>query len=477
MNRIYFILLFFCLTANLSAQNGHRIEIGIEGYEEKSLMLGFYYGDKTLLKDTAYVNDQGTYVFEGEEALDPGMYLVVLQPDNNYFQLLIDQTEQFFKVQTKKAELTKNLEFENAPENELFYSYLKYLGDARPASEKLQKAYAEAKDKAEKQKIEGQINQLNQKVQDFQSDLVAKHPKSFTALIINSNKPVPSPPAFEGAEEEVQRKNWYFHRQHYFDHIDVADQRLIRTPFFFEKINTYIEKLHFQTPDSLKNAMDDLLDKIEPSPETYKFFLIHYLNKYASSKVVGMDAVYVHLALNYYGKGKADWVEQEQLGKILKDAKKLEPLLIGKKAPNIKSQRQDGTKVEMYDVNAEYTIVYFWRYDCGHCKKSTPFMRDFYNKYKDQGVKIYSICTKQGKEIPGCWDYIKENEVEDWMHTVDPYGLYMLDYDVKTTPQMYILNKDKEIIMKKIGAEQLEEVMDKIIEMNKKEKEAEGDDR
>lgn len=474
MRRIYFVLLVLCLALSAQAQGGHHIKVAIEGYAEPELYLGFEYGEKTLIQDTAKIQDDGTYLFASEEALEPGMYLVVLAPDNNYFQLLVNKNEQHFEIKTQKDNLTRAVEFTKSPENTLFYDYLSFLGGVRPQAEPLQKQMMESTDEATKVKAQEALEAINQKVQDYQQNIVTEHPESFTALIINANQGVETPD-FEGTAEEVQRKAWYYTREHFFDKIDLTDERLVRTKFFFEKVNTYIERLHFQTPDSLIQALDNLFTKIEPAEETFKYYLIHFLNKYAGSKVVGMDAVYVHLALNYYGQGKADWVEEEQLEKILDDAKKLEPLLIGKTAPNITLQKEDGAKVELYDSNAEYTVLYFWRYDCGHCKESTPYMRDFYDNFKDKGVKIFSVCTKQGDEIPGCWDYIKENEITDWMHSVDPYGRYMLDYDVKTTPQMYILDKDKKIVMKKIGAEQIEEVMGKIIEMNKKEKESAGD--
>jgi thiol-disulfide isomerase/thioredoxin len=192
--------------------------------------------------------------------------------------------------------------------------------------------------------------------------------------------------------------------------------------------------------------------------------------------MVGMDAVYVHLGLNYYAKGLADWTDEEQLQKIVDNAKTLEPLLIGKKAPDITMQRRDGSQVSLYDVESDYTVLYFWRYDCGHCKESTPYMKEFYNKFKDRGVTLFAVCSKQTDEVPECWEYIDENEIGDWLHTVDPYGRsrYFKKYDVKTTPQVYILDKNKEIVMKKIGAEQLEEGMGKIMEMNKNKEESSG---
>ena len=52
------------------------------------------------------------------------------------------------------------------------------------------------------------------------------------------------------------------------------------------------------------------------------------------------------------------------------------------------------------------------------------------------------------------------------MHTVDPYhqSRFSKLYDIRSTPQIYVLDDKKEIISKRIGAEQLEELMEKIIE-------------
>ncbi len=96
-------------------------------------------------------------------------------------------------------------------------------------------------------------------------------------------------------------------------------------------------------------------------------------------------------------------------------------------------------------------------------------MKGFYEKYKNKGVEIIAVCSKFTDEIPGCWEYVDENEIGDWLHTVDQYhrSRYMKVYNIKSTPQIYLLDSKKEILSKRIGAEQLEEVIDKIIEMRK----------
>jgi thiol-disulfide isomerase/thioredoxin len=247
--------------------------------------------------------------------------------------------------------------------------------------------------------------------------------------------------------------------------MDLSDGRFLRTPFLFERINTYVSKLQVQVPDSLTKAIDFVLERTKKAPESFRYFAVHYLNEYANSKFVGMDAVYVHLAEKYYATGQAPWVDSTQLAKIVENAVSLKPILIGKTAPNIKMQLRDGTPVTLHEIKSPYIVLYFWRYDCGHCKESTPDMKAFYEEYKNKGVKIFAVCVKFNDEIGDCWKYVDENQLDGWIHTVDPYlrsKFYTL-YNVKTTPQIFILDKDKKIISKGIGAPQLKEVMGKIM--------------
>jgi thiol-disulfide isomerase/thioredoxin len=83
----------------------------------------------------------------------------------------------------------------------------------------------------------------------------------------------------------------------------------------------------------------------------------------------------------------------------------------------------------------------FWDPECGHCKKATPFVVDFYQQYKDKGVEVLSICTKTGDDISECWSTVKERGMDIFVNTADQYlrSRYKSIYDVKTTPQIFIL--------------------------------------
>jgi len=253
----------------------------------------------------------------------------------------------------------------------------------------------------------------------------------------------------------------------------MIDERLVHAPFFFQRVEQYINKLTVQHPDSLIKAIDVVLLKVQPAEETFKFYLVHFLNKFAKSKIVGMDAVYVHLVDKYYNKGLAPWTDEEQLEKIVKNATTLKPILIGKTAPDVKMEKRDASPINLHDVKSEFTVLFFWDPDCGHCKKSMPKMLEAYDKFKDRGVEVFAVCTRVTDKVPKCWQYIDEKENMDrWINVVDPYlqSRYKQIYDIRTTPQIFILDENKEILSKRIGAEQLEEVLEQMIEIKKNEK-------
>jgi thiol-disulfide isomerase/thioredoxin len=468
MKKITFLWVLLVVSVAAFANNGgYSIKVKLTGYTEKQLFLGYHFGEKPYLKDTALINSQGYFVFEGEEALPGGVYLIVMPPDNQYFQILVSENEQNFTVIANPKDPVKDTKIEGSPDNKLLYDYLKYLASKRPLADTMRVQLDRLKDNPkEVERLTKELEKLNDEVLVYQKDLVAKHPKTLTAAIIKANLPLDIP-EYTGTQEEQQMQKWRYSLQHFFDNIDMADPRMLRTPFLFERITYYMEKLNVQHPDSLSKAVDFILGKVQSNEETFKYYLIHFLNQYAKSNIVGMDAVYVHLVDKYYATGKAPWTDSTQLKNIVENANELKPTLIGKTAPNIQLDRRDGAKFKVHDIQAEYTILYFWAYDCGFCKKSTPVMKEFYEKFKDKGVKLVAVCRKFGKDVPECWKYVDENGTQDWIHATDPYNTAKVYY-VKTTPQIFILDKNKEIISKRIAPEQLNEVMDRIIEMNKK---------
>lgn len=457
----FFALFLFAFSAN--ATNGHEIKIKIDGLVEKEIYLGYHYGDKQYIKDTVQIDDNGFFTFQGEEPLEGGVYLVIMPPDNQYFQILVDESQQNFSIETKKEDPVSNIKIQGSPDNEKFYDYLNYLSSKIPIQKQLQDEKKAADSSSKMKKVEAKLKTLDQEVKQYHSDIIQSFPKSMSALMIKPRMEIEIP-EFAGDEKEVSIKRYQYYKKHYFDNLDLGDSRILRTPFLFERVTYYEEKLTPQNPDSIAQSIDYLLGKMQPSEETFKFYLIHFLNKYAGSKVVGMDAIYVHLAENYYCKGLAPWTEEEQLEKICDNARRLKPVLIGKKARNITTKDRNDVDQSLFDQNSDYTVLYFWASDCGQCKKMTPYLIDFHEKYKSKGVSIFTICKPKSGDYGECWKYIDEKENMDKMiNTYDPSHRAQIFYNVRSTPMLFILDKNKEIIMKGIGANQLDEVMEQIM--------------
>lgn len=464
LNRLTFLAVLCSISVTLMAQAGYQIKVEAKNYNHDTLYLGFYYGDKQYLKDTAVLN-KGKFVFEADKTLDPGMYLILLQPDNSFVQLNINRGKQQLDVKFDAKDPVNSIVVKGDRDNQAFYEYIRYLNAQRPEADALRKQMENTElSPEEKSVLEGKLIAINEKVKSFQEKMMKEYKGTLTAALISSFQEM-TIPQFEGDEREVQVQKYRYFMDHYFDGIDFSDERMIRTSFFFTKVNDYVQKHTVQIPDSLIQAVDHVLGLCRNNEEAFKFFLVHFVNVYAKSNIIGMDAVYVHIVDAYYAKGAAPWVDEEQLNKMVENAESLRPILIGEIAPNIKMEKRDGTKISLYDVDSSFTILFFWAPDCGHCQKSMPDIIEFYNKYKPKGVEIFAVCTKVTDKVPDCWKMVDEKGMDIWINVVDPYLLskFSTIYSIKSTPQIFILDKDKKILLKRLASDQLDSVMEELL--------------
>ena len=88
------LLIFFLamtLSGSISAQ--YNIQVKIDNYENDTLILGYRLGKKTYVRDTTIRNQKGHFVFSGEESMNGGVYLVLIKPQNTYFEFLVPDEE------------------------------------------------------------------------------------------------------------------------------------------------------------------------------------------------------------------------------------------------------------------------------------------------------------------------------------------------------------------------------------------------
>ena len=458
---IAFGIILFLLPVSLKAQKGFTISVNVYNYQENELTLAYYLGDKQYIKQTATKGVNGSFVFKGDTALHCGIYMLVTKPKNDFIEFIVPADDQFFSLTTDFNNMAETLKADGSAENKVFYDYLSFMRIIRAASDSLDKALEADNSKA--LLIKTKRESLDKKMSQYKNALYTDH-KDMTCVAIIKSSEDPVLPQFTGTEQEVKNKQFYWYRQHFFDAVDFSSPCLFYSPILLKRINSYMNDLTIQQADSVNKSLDVIFSKAAVSKENLKFLAIHYLNEYAKSKVVGFDACYVHIANKFYCNGKADWVDAEQLKKICDNAKKLEPVLIGKKAPDFTMTNSENKKQKLSDIKAEYIVLFFWDSKQSSLSKGAADLIEVTKKYKAIGVKILTLCTNYETES---LDYNRiANEIG---FTDDNFinaslllnSLIVKDlYDIKNLPSIYVLNKDQKIISKRIIADQIPLILD-----------------
>jgi thiol-disulfide isomerase/thioredoxin len=466
MKKTIFVLLFTALATLLRSQppaTGYRINVNIKGLADSTVFLAYHFGDKQYLKDTVKLDKSGHGTFTGSEKLPEGIYMVVI-PGKRYFEVLLSG-DQDFSAECLYSDYTGTLRFTGSDENNAFVQYQKtwvsMQQNASAVSKRIQnnKANKDSLDilqklqKAEEDRMKAYLKQV---VNENNGNLLATLVKS---LIPIENPDFTIPAGVSNPDSVKWLMNYNYNKDHFFDNIDLTDERLLRTPILYARLNTFFTDVVLQAPDSINKEIDKIIKKTEPNHKVFQFVAVYLFNHFRESTIMGHDAVMVKLADDIYLNGKADWVTKEFKDDLKKQIDLIRPNLIGNKAQNLIMNSYTGQYVALDDIEKDFTILYFWEPDCGHCKEATPKLKTFYDTQKPYSLEVFAVCTTDEKDK---WSkYIEENKLT-WINGWDPQRSTHFDYyyNVQSTPTIYILDKNKKIIAKKLPVEELGKFID-----------------
>lgn len=443
-----------------SLAQSYQIKVHIENLADSTVYLGYYYGDKQYAKDTLMLDNKGNGTFTGNEPLDGGVYFVLL-PGNMFFELMIDKYQQF-SVSTKyngnPGDLVKNLSSKGSPDMDLYVSYQQFMTQQNEKAIDIRERLKSGLPENEVQKLNENLQLLHQQVKDKWYEIETRHPESLLASILKINKEVeiPEPPRDARGAIIDSMFQYKYYKAHYFDHVNFSDERLLRTQFYHPKIDRYFERLIVPAPDSVIKESQMVLGLAKSNEEVFKYTLQMLFNKYNNSNIMGMDKAFVFFAENYYLNGNAPWADPDWLKKVEERVREIKPNLIGTKAKDIRLMDPNDQFLSMYMIHAEYLVLFFYEPTCGHCKKTTPVMKKLSEKYWEKGVEVLGIYTQGDKKE---WtDFIESQHLDNWHNGWDPYNQsqFRLNYDIRSTPSIYLLDKNKNILGKRIDVETLE---------------------
>ena len=498
MSKRYLLLASLLITNGiaLNAQDNPKrtIEAQIQGMAKgDTVFLANYYGSKLYYNDTAIVDGKATATFKKAKGYDAGVYAVVV-PGPKYFELVVN--EPVIKVATRMDDLLPSLQIKQSKENELFIGYIRFLNDRKIDGDALRAQMDAAKDPDARAAVKVRMEELDKRVKQYQRDLVTNNKGTLAAALVKMSMAVELPEARKPDGSLDSAAAYYNYRAHYWDNFDLTDERIVRIPVFGNKFEEYISRVVPQVPDTINRLADDLISKCGSTKETFKYVLHSLTHKYETSDIMGMDAVFVHLALTYYcPKGmptKVDWMSAGKIDTLCTRARKMAPLTLGRKAPYLcLTDTTEQRWVNYYDLPQEFVVIIFWDPHCGHCKKELPdIYKAYQEKLKPMGIEVFAVAKAVEDKLFDDWKkFIRENKL-DWInvgltptvfseakkdarkyipkHTTIESLNYADAWDVFSTPKVFLVDGERRIAGKSLSADQIADLVSKLRERKPK---------
>jgi len=448
--------------ANYRDADGHKIIFNVKDSRDTLVYLVIHYNDKLLLKDSVKPVSKGKFVFEGKNRYDDGMYSLVSMDKKLYLNFILDNNQHFtYNLDTTMD--VNNFSVEGSPENAEMLRFQRKTSQAsRDANEwsKKRKEFEDAGNTDSANVYKEKLSNINNEMQEFINDLIAKNPNFLFSKMQKSYQNVDIPEfKDENGENDIPKQAAYY-RLHYWDNVDLADHRFIYLPSFDPKMKDYFLKvLYHQEADTINKYIDIFLAKTEKDTFMYHYCCDWLSYQFETSKVIGHDAVFYHIAMTNQMAGKCYWLDEDILAKYQKRTTRLAPILIGNIAPELiipDTTLSDDMRTwhSSYRMSKPYTILWFYDPDCPTCKKESKNLRAVYDSLEAIGQRNFDVyAVANDADVPRWKKYVKENNYP-WMQVGGNKGnLDYLEYFniyEMGNPAMFIMeNKEHRIILNK----------------------------
>lgn len=496
---VLLVLVFGGITAN-----AQTIKFKISNQADTTVHLVKYMGKNVFYADTAMMKN-GVVSFDGSKQ-EAGV-LALYIPGQNFLEFIYNNEKEIY-IEAKGPNFMSNAVVKKSAENQVFISYVQFIANKKSEAGRMsdqRKAYQ--KDDPKYDEFSKIIDRINKEVTDLQTKIVAENADMFVGKLIRMSTEVEVPEAPKDEAGNLIDSNFRFnyYRTHFWDNIDLKDDRLVRTNVFDNKMSYYFgDKMIAQHWDTIIKYAYEFIDRLDPKSDMFEYVVTALTSKYEKSTIMGMNKVFIYLGKKYYctlnadGQSPAHWMPEDKLETLCEKVNTHYNLVMGAIPPNIKLK--DTTDVVYHDfmsLSSDYTILYFWDPDCGHCKKITPKLQTLYEKkWKERNIEIFAIGKATDDDFEKWKAFVKKNNltfinvgVTKTMYeaardkTNNQYRLqqllketdlnslnYQSIYDIFATPKVWVLDKDKKIIAYSLTVSQLEDMLDKLQKMEDSEK-------
>ncbi len=431
----------------------YKIEFKLEGVTDSVLYIARHFRDKLQVVDSARLQKDGSYVFKGKKSWKRNIYALVHQDkDKSIGDFAIDDSRTF--TITGDGNLTPStVRVKGSDANSRMFNYLTKISDAK---KRMQEIGKRKKDAATKEQAEKEEQALIEEMKAYEA--AARHPKKaqlfFDLVNLFDDGDIP---------EEVEDKAWYF-RNHYWDKffeggMPLPMEEMLYTPNLYSKMNYFFFGLLYHADsDTICKEIDRLAARIGDNQELLRYVFDHIEPRYfRSTRNIGWDAVWCHLAGEYYLKGRCPWVTEGTLHNMRYNYNRIKQSLIGVRGQELwmadTNQSSDPNDwISSHRFPQRYVILWFWDPDCHHCQEQSEELKVLYDSLLTAPYRPFEVYAVGYESDVAKWkNYVKAHNFK-WVNVGGPNVNidYQEAYNVHGAPTMIILNERREIIMNKV---------------------------
>ena len=427
MRKIFITLLFMILSFTLFPQKqGYKFSIKLIGVDAPILYVKGNYGHQSYIFDSIKANSQSLYLLQNKKRIIPdGLYELVDKKGNSYLEFIVSQNRNFsIKTDTNKW---LNYSVEGSDENR-FFAMIKQMEDYNVLDRETVLQYVELSPES----------------------LLSKYLKAqylFTELpdyyIDNNNEIIDLDIAYS------------YLIDHFFDHIDFGDARLLRTPINHNLDLFFTEILSNQHSDTINREIDKLISKMKGNDEVRRYYL-QYLYRLFDTGFPEHAAILVHLYDTYCPNERCDWLDEHFNRRIKRETLRKRKILTGQIVPPLEVYTHSQERISSEDIKNQYIVLWFWDPDCEDCVEKTPKLYEFYQDFHEvYDFEVIAISITE--------DYERWNKLipkfPNWINASFAVGKPNYDFvdyfDLLTTPGIFIIDKEHKIIARQFPLEEI----------------------
>ncbi len=274
-------------------------------------------------------------------------------------------------------------------------------------------------------------------------------------------------PTFKMVEIPVALQNdddraLYF-AMNFWENFDFSDTTIVQQSSLTEQAFVqFISVFDFIPMQNVQNAIDKTLAEASTKDKTGKmyahFIELYHKYFYDPGSPIRNDEYYIPVATYLLQDSISDIAAKErakfELNLMLKNR-------IDSPATDFKFVDAKGKTHSLYGVQAEYTMLYFYNADCHACKEVTAYINTstVFNTWINLG-RIHVVAVYPDADVD-LWRKQLPTMPTHWLVGYDQnttiYNQQL--YDLKAIPTIYLLDKQKNVILKDVEVTHLEEYL------------------